>query len=206
MINFEPASVILSKSQPTPESDFYVTQVDDSSFSITATTSKNILAEGQLLKVSGVTALLTSLKGLNGTAKVVTGLLSNISVLDRGVVERFIVLQEPNFKIISSTTPVGVLSILCSIPSFHKAGRLGWSLYKDGSLLVIGNDFPTKGVISFNGPKRWLKGSYSLQVSLYEENSLSILRSKSKSIILNEDTQYIGIGNSHDLEPKLVLT
>lgn len=204
MINFEPASVILTKKQSKPEFDFYVTQVEEGYFLVAPTTGIT-LSEGQILKVGTVTALLTSFKESSGVAKVISG-LEEISVLDRGTVERFAYLEEPNYKIISPiTSSVGVLSVICSIPSFHKAGRLGWSIYRKGSLLAIGNDYPDRGVIKLNGAGGWLEGSYTLQVSLYEENSLSILRSKSKSIVLTSDTQYIGIGNTHDLEPKLIL-
>lgn len=86
----------------------------------------------------------------------------------------------------------GKLFIKCKLPTPCKEGFLGWSLYFNNNLIVIGNDLQNKSEVFFDGESSWGVGSYSIFISQFDERTKEIVSFGTKSWEVEEERVYIG--------------
>ena len=86
----------------------------------------------------------------------------------------------------------GKLFIKCKLPTPCKEGFLGWSLYFNNNLIVIGNDLQNKSEVSFDGGSLWGVGSYSIFISQFDERTKEIVSFGTKSWEVEVERVYIG--------------
>lgn len=205
MINFQPASEQLLVLTPNSSNSVYVLSVEQSTIYVKAIDSRVVLVVGQRINFSNSIGLVTSVLDTRVSVKLVAGNLDEIFTDEVGILDSAGKLPQVKSKVIDSTKSLGSLNIKCSVPSYHKAGWLGWSLYHDSELLVVGNDLEKAGSIIYSGGSSWSPGSYTLLVSLFEPDTFSLQRSRTRSWILDVQQEYVGIGNANDLELPLVI-
>ena len=198
MINFQPASEQLLVLTPNSSNSVYVLSVEQSTIYVKAIDSRVVLVVGQRINFSNSIGLVTSVLDTRVSVKLVAGNLNEIFADEVGILDSVGKLPAVKSKVIDSTKSLGSLNIKCSVPSYHKAGWLGWSLYHDSELLVVGNDLEKASSIIYSG-------SYTLLVSLFEPDTFSLQRSRTRSWILAVQQEYVGIGNANDLELPLVI-
>jgi hypothetical protein len=204
MINFQPASEQLSPQTPSINSSVYVLSIEQSTIYAKSIDSKLMLVPGQRINFSNSIGLINSVIDSKVAIRLVVGDLATFTD-EIGVVDSIGELPTLKSKVIDSTKTLGSLNIKCSVPSYHKAGWLGWSLYHDSELLVVGNDLEKAGSILYSGGESWSLGSYTLLVSLFEPDTFSLQKTKTKNWVLKVPQEYVGIGNANDLELPLVI-
>lgn len=200
MINFQPAAEQLNSLTPNTNNSVYVLSVEQSTIYVRAIDPKAVLVAGQRINFSNSIGLVTKVLDTRVAVKLVAGNLDAVFTDEVGVVDFIGKLPPLKSKVIDSTKTLGSLNIKCSVPSYHKAGWLGWSLYQDSELLVVGNDLEKAGSILYTGGQGWSPGEYLLFVSLFEPDTFSLQRSRTKSWILEVQQEYVGIGNAQDSE------
>lgn len=204
MINFQPASEQLSPQTPDINSSLYVLSIEQSTIYAESINSELMLVPGQRINFSNSIGVINSVIDSKVAIRLVVGDLATFTD-EIGVVDSIGKLPTLKSKVIDSTKTLGSLNIKCSVPSYHKAGWLGWSLYHDSELLVVGNDLEKAGSIIYSGGESWSSGGYTLLVSLFEAYSFSLQKTKIKNWVLNAPQEYVGIGNANDPELPLVI-
>jgi hypothetical protein len=205
MINFQPASEQLISTTPSVNNSVYVLSVEQSIIYVKTIDPKLVLALGQRINFSDSIGLVTNILDTRVAVKLVAGNLDAIFTDKAGIIDSIGELPIVRSKVIDSTKSLGSLNIKCSVPSYHKAGWLGWSLYHNSELLVVGNDLAVSGSILYTGGESWSPGEYTLLVSLFEPDTFSLQRSRTKRWILDVQQGYVGIGNAQDQELPFVI-
>ena len=205
MINFQPASEQLVNFLSDINYEVYVSSIEQSVVYIKTIDSNTVLSPGQRINFSNSIGLVTSVQDTKVAVKLIVGNLDAIFTNQIGVVDFVGKISPIKSKVIDFTKSLGSLNIKCSVSSYHKTGWLGWSLYHDSELLVVGNDLKKAGSILYSGGESWSPGSYTLLVSLFEPYTFSLQRSRTKSWNLDVQQDYIGIGNAQDSELPFII-
>lgn len=106
---------------------------------------------------------------------------------------------------------LGLLEAVSYIPKEHKAGFIGWTLYKqalnDDTIIILlqGNDLIKRGVCFFEGPGLWSPGRYALYVQRFDDQNLVPIRSSHRKWTLLESQRRLACGGLRDPLPPLRL-
>ncbi len=128
---------------------------------------------------------------------------------------------------------MAILSAKCIVPSHHKAGLLGWTLYyqdvgsafEQGELqddldsyllhrlstfssqiVAEGNDLEERGICKIQTRQNtWAKGIYLLKVRCFYHKGLVPLAAGKETWILKADSEILSCGGYNDVRPAIAL-
>jgi hypothetical protein len=151
------------------------------------------LSVGQIITFGSVKGLVEFFDKASKTASVkVWGEDHGIELNQKGEVLLIGKKAKEKLRVREGFQQGGKLFIKCKLPTPCKEGFLGWSLYFNNDLIVIGNDLQSKSEVLFDGGSSWGAGSYSIFISQFDERTKEIVSFGTKSWEVEEERVYIG--------------
>lgn len=184
-------------------SDYYITNIDSDNLSISIQSLSNSTKPqaGQIISSSFCSFYLTS----PTTASFISGDFSSVDSSTTLIISDRFSLPKIYHKIIDDSVPLGTLLVKLSLPLTHTAGYLGWSLIKDNTLILVGNDLLYKSFISFYDYNNWDTGNYRLVLGLYEPSTKGLLSVSDKEWSIDTPTSTFKFGFEDDFSNPIKL-
>lgn len=135
----------------------------------------------------------------------ISGDINSLDLTELATIDYFAKPPSTKFIIMNDTFSLGSIDVRLQLPLNHKEGFLGWTLFADDIVLIVGNDLGSYSQIYFQTEKLWNPGSYRLVAALYEPYSYTLLNIVDKEFELLSSSPSFNIGTSFDNELPLQL-
>lgn len=160
---------------------------------VVVTSRQAFLFAGQIISFGGVRGLVELFNADTKTGIVrLWGDSHGVELNQRGEVLLIGRKAKEKVRVKEGFTKGGKLFIKCKLPTPCREGFLGWSLYYNDDLIVIGNDLQNKSEVIFNGGSSWGAGGYAIFISQFNERTKEIVSFGTKSWEVPEERVYIG--------------
>lgn len=178
------------------EAHYYLTDFDESTLSISIEPLSPLVSPvpGQIISSGFCSFYITS----PSSASYISGDVSTLSSYSTFVTTFPLSLPKLSYKVIDSTVPLGSILVNLSLPLFHKPGYLGWSLIKDNTLILAGNDLFSNSTISFYSSSNWTPGNYRLALGLYEPSTKGLYSVADKEWFIEQPVPLFKFGFEDD--------
>lgn len=160
---------------------------------VALTSRQTSLFAGQIILFGGVRGLVEFFDAKTKTGIVrIWGEGHSVELNQKGEVLLIGKKAKEKVRVKEGFTKGGKLFIKCKLPTPCREGFLGWSLYYNNELIVIGNDLQNKSEVLFNGGSIWGAGGYAIFISQFNEKTKEIVSFGTKSWEVLEERVYIG--------------
>lgn len=112
---------------------------------------------------------------------------------------------KPTQVLLAPAADIGALFVVCDNADTTRPGFVGWTLFKDGTPIAIGNDRQRKDTCVIEGTGSWKPGVYTLEARSFLEQGLQSLHFAKMSWQITLETERLSAGTSADTRPTLAL-